>query len=287
MRGRNTKLSGNRAIVQPLLGSSALRFNKRDRIVQVQCRTPNLNQEYEVTNISVKQNNRLILPGLAALGARIRAVRQAKGLNQKLFAEEFGVTQGSVSNWEKGIDRPSPKVLAKLASMTANDELREFFEVESGIKAISGLRGLREIGMESAMEIRLLKNTVAVGTSRALDENELEELLFLPRKWFPDCGEIFAVRMRSHLMSPIMRPERILFIDTSKRDPKHLVGHMVAVREGDGITVKWLRQDGKTFLLVPQHARISYQVKVLRPEGDFSIVGEVVKWIGSPPLVRK
>jgi SOS-response transcriptional repressor LexA len=287
MRGRNTKLSGNRAIVQPLLGSSALRFNKRDRIVQVQCRTPNLNQEYEGTNISVKQNNRLILPELAALGARIRAVRQAKGLNQKLFADEFEVTQGSVSNWEKGVDRPSPKVLAKLASMTANDELREFFEVESGIRAVSGLRSLREVGLENAMEVRLLKNSVAAGTPRALEENELEELLLLPRKWFPYCGEIFAVRVCGDSMSPTIESGYIVFIDTSKRDPKLLVEKMVAAREGGCVTIKWLRKDKKVYLLVPQHTSPRYPIRIMRPEGDFSIVGEVVKWIGYPPPVRK
>jgi len=287
MRGRNIKLSRNSGVIQSLLCLGALEPYKRDRIVQVQSCTPDLSQEYEGTNTFVKKNNRLISAELASLGARIRAVRQAKGLNQKSFAAIFRVTQGSISNWEKGVDRPSPKALAKLAAMTSNEELRDFFEAESGMKALTEMRELQEGGLENTIGVRLLKDPVAAGTPRAMDEKELEDMLLLPRKWFPHPGEIYAVRVCGDSMSPTIENGYIVFIDTARRDPKLLVEKMVAAREGAGVTIKWLRRDGSTFMLVPQHTSTKYPVRIMRRDGDFSIVGEVVRWIGCPQPVRK
>jgi SOS-response transcriptional repressor LexA len=62
---------------------------------------------------------------------------------------------------------------------------------------------------------------------------------------------------------------------------------MVAAREGDGGTIKWLLRDGDTWLLVPQHVTPRHQVRMVRPEIDFSIMGEVIKWIGQPSPARK
>ena len=88
-------------------------------------------------------------------------------------------------------------------------------------------------------------------------------------------------------MAPVVGDGYIVIVDVSRRDPKKLVERMVAAREGDGVTIKWLRRDGDTYLLVPQHVTPRHQVRIMRQEGDFSIVGEVIKWIGQPPLARK
>ncbi len=40
------------------------------------------------------------------LGAKIRAARIAAGLSQKELAEELGVTQAAVSQWERGLVEP-------------------------------------------------------------------------------------------------------------------------------------------------------------------------------------
>ena len=234
--------------------------------------------------MTVNTKSRLILPSLAAMGARIRAVRLAKGMNQKDFALGFEVSQGAISNWEKGVDRPSPRNLAKLASWTANDELRDFFLSESGLADITSKNSTRD---EKAVSVRLLRDAVAAGTPRALDEEQIDDILVLPRRWFPRSGELFALKVSGESMAPIIHNGYLVFVDTSKRDPKKLVERMVAAREGDGVTIKWLRRDGDTFLLVPQHTSPLYPVRVMRAEGDFSIVGEVVKWVGQPGPPRK
>jgi len=39
-------------------------------------------------------------------GDRLRNAREIAGLEQRDMAEKFGVSSGSVSNWEKGVSQP-------------------------------------------------------------------------------------------------------------------------------------------------------------------------------------
>lgn len=47
--------------------------------------------------------------------ARIRYLRQSKGLNQVQLAEKLGVTKQSISNWENDNIMPSIEMLVKAA----------------------------------------------------------------------------------------------------------------------------------------------------------------------------
>jgi transcriptional regulator with XRE-family HTH domain len=47
----------------------------------------------------------------------IRQARLAAGLTQQMLAERLGITQGAISQWEKGTARPSISVLKPLASV--------------------------------------------------------------------------------------------------------------------------------------------------------------------------
>ena len=48
------------------------------------------------------------------IGARIRKYRENRGLTQKKFADLIGVSNGRVSNWEQGINRPDADILADI-----------------------------------------------------------------------------------------------------------------------------------------------------------------------------
>ena len=48
------------------------------------------------------------------IGARLRKYRENRGLTQKKFAELIGVSNGRVSNWEQGINRPDADILADI-----------------------------------------------------------------------------------------------------------------------------------------------------------------------------
>ncbi len=84
-------------------------------------------------------------------------------------------------------------------------------------------------------------------------------------------------------MAPILLDGHIVIINVASRNPAQLVWRMVAARNAEGVTIKWLRLNSGVYSLVPQHTAPEFEIAYLRPLGDFEIVGEVVKWIGEPP----
>ena len=47
-------------------------------------------------------------------GDRIREARKAAGLTQRQLADRLGVSNTSISNWEKGLSRPDADMIQKL-----------------------------------------------------------------------------------------------------------------------------------------------------------------------------
>ena len=54
---------------------------------------------------------------LEQLGARIAALRRAKGLTQEMLAEKMGVSPQAVSKWERGASNPDLYLIPKLAEI--------------------------------------------------------------------------------------------------------------------------------------------------------------------------
>lgn len=50
-------------------------------------------------------------------GDRIREGRKAAGLTQRQLAQQLGVTNTSISNWEKGLSRPDADMIQKLCQI--------------------------------------------------------------------------------------------------------------------------------------------------------------------------
>jgi transcriptional regulator with XRE-family HTH domain len=48
------------------------------------------------------------------IGARIRQYRESANLTQKQLADQIGVTNSRVSNWEQGVNRPDVDMLADI-----------------------------------------------------------------------------------------------------------------------------------------------------------------------------
>jgi len=242
--------------------------------------------KYKRTYMGVKHKSEVISFKANTLGARIRELRKSAGMNQSEFGKSFGVSQVAVSNWEKDADKPSVPILARLANMTTDEELRADLMHHAGLVIEMKSNRPKEAVPEDIREVILLRDSVAAGTARALDEREIEKVLRLPREWFHPGGEIFALKVSGDSMAPIIEEGYTVFVDTAKRDPKKLVNKMVAARDGEGVTIKWLRRDVGLYLLVPHNVTPRHPVRVLNSEPGWGIVGEVVKWVGQPKHVR-
>ena len=249
--------------------------------------------------------------------SKIAAFRKRLGMSQLAFAERLGTTQSNVSKWEKGTAyRPSPEQWMNLAKVAEGEIESLYFMEQAGVptdffmgkgskQAIPTAiaedairRATEQRGADlvaggyldqksgSVRHIPLLRDAAAAGTPRAVDEDDIEELIAMPKKWVGGRGELYMIRIEGDSMSPILESGYIAIIDVSQRDPQLLERHMVLARVGDGVTVKWLRKNGDTYLLVPQHVSQRHEVQVVRP-GETELLGAVVKWIGEPPPMKR
>ncbi len=148
--------------------------------------------------------------------------------------------------------------------------------------------GVEPVQATADREIPVLKDAAAAGTPRAINDKEIDYTIKLPKNVIPAGGKLVGIPIEGDSMSPILETGYIAFIDATPRSLEKMAGKMVAARDSDGVTVKWLRKQSKDlYLLVPQHTSPRHQVQVVQKDGDWSIVGEVITWIGFPPPLRK
>ena len=60
-------------------------------------------------------------------GSVIRVIRKRLGITQAVLAERLGVDQGTVSRWERDIERPRPAAHARLSALLERDEEKRHF----------------------------------------------------------------------------------------------------------------------------------------------------------------
>jgi transcriptional regulator with XRE-family HTH domain len=215
-------------------------------------------------------------PDLETIALKLKQLRKARGWNQTQLAEVCGVEQSLVSRWERALNRPNPIVLAKLAQLSSEED-RDWWFAEAGL---SHLASVEAPVPDDVRQIPLLHDASAAGTPRAVEAGAVELYFTLPSNLLPPGGKIYAVRVNDGLMFPRISRRSIVFVDVAQRDTERLEGRLVAVRKGDGIVVRSLHRNEEVFLLLPSRAS---QINILRSDGDFSLIGAVVKWIDGPP----
>jgi SOS-response transcriptional repressor LexA len=221
--------------------------------------------------------------------ARISRLRKFLNLKQIPFARRLSVDQGAVSKWEAGKNRPEPSTFVRLAGLAHGVEKRWFLE-QAGVADVSSPEPTktRKRIDDRLVWVPLLHDPVGAGLLRNVSEIDVDREIPFAADLMPNGGKLRAFKVSGDSMAPIINDGYVIVVDAAQRDPRKLVGQMVAAREDDGITIKWLRKDKGEYLLVPQHVSPRIDVRIMRAEDDWGIVGVVVKWIGYPaPLSGK
>jgi SOS-response transcriptional repressor LexA len=228
---------------------------------------------------TIKTRKRISPSELQSLARKIKELRVGLAITQVQLAEKCSVKQATVARWEKGQDRPPGQALIVMGRLAGEPDKWWWFQ-EAGLQDAD----FGSLQSESRYAlIPLLKDSIAAGIGRIVTESEIDNYLTFPKEWMPQRTSLTALKVRGDSMSPIIESGYIVLVDTSQRDPKSLIGDMVVAREGDALTVKWLRKEASFYQLVPQHTSIRHPVRILTEGQDFGIVGKVVKWIGEPP----
>ena len=122
------------------------------------------------------------------VGARLRRVREARGLSQRELARRSGVTNGTISLIEQNKNSPSVASLKKvldgiplsLTEFFALDEAPEtqvFFRAEELIRVTDGLLEFKRVGTGEGDRLQMMVERYQPGadTGRALYHHEGEE----------------------------------------------------------------------------------------------------------------
>jgi transcriptional regulator with XRE-family HTH domain len=215
----------------------------------------------------------------ATLAGKIYALRKGLRLKQAELAAICGVDQSAVSQWESErpnrVSVPSAKILVKLSELAPESE-RQWWRDQAAEQVGIGLQDIDVMGTYMANNllrtIPLFKKDKGGDVVGSYPSSDVERHLHFPAEWFPEGGNIRALRVLGE-----GAPEMIAMVDLSRRDADRLVAHMVAVQTPSGLEVRWLsKQDGAYILLPFQPGQA---LRMLRPHGENSIVG-LVRWIG-------
>jgi transcriptional regulator with XRE-family HTH domain len=241
--------------------------------------------------------------------SRIRALRVDKlKLSQPEFAARLGFPQAQamISRWESGEKRPTPENFIALANISEGEDRLHFWE-EAGlerwqleeafeasvharkppararIRAVEYPAKIPPQKTSNSVELILLSDPVAAGPPAQVQERDVERVITMPTFLIPHPDETVCVRVKGESMAPTLQEGFICAVDTRHTNPMQLVEHMVAARDPEGgVTIKWLRKmDSGALILVPQHTSPRYPILTFGPE--WSIVGRVCCWIGTPP----
>jgi repressor LexA len=252
-------------------------------ILGVQIETSVQEQLYAEWNNQVKGiiPSRLTSPHPISFAQAVSDLLISTGYSQQRLADAVGVSQSNIAKWKSGKLKVPGPICAQFSKL-APEEMRAWWLEQAGLASAEA--ETRETGIRW---VPLLKDAAACGTPRAINEKEVEEMVPFPRGWLPNGGSIFAVRVSGDSMSPLLEEGYVALIDVAAHHAEKLVDRMVLARDGDEVTVKWLRRQDDMLLLVPQNTSPRHPIRVWTRSDNRAIVGEVVRWIGYPPPPRR
>lgn len=132
--------------------------------------------------------------------------------------------------------------------------------------------------------VRLLKDGAAATPVSEIGEQDIDGwvLIYASREWMHHDAEFYTcVRVRGYSMYPVLAPGDIVAIDHLDCDPQNLADKLVAFREANGATIKWLRSYPARRLVIGEPENRDERDSTLimdTEEAQQAILGKVAWW---------
>ncbi len=246
--------------------------------------------------------------------ARIEDLLRKLGLTQAGLAERLSVSPMTVSRWVRGTHRPTAETYIKLANLAGTPENLYFWE-QAGLtgsnspahfldgdaihtsvvakltafKMVAGQR-ISSTSMEElpdGVAIPLLDAKVhaaaeGLGPPPDLDTTKVNHILTAPLEWCTNTQALVGLKVQGDSMSPLIEDGSTIIVDTASTNPSKLDRKIVVASHRDqGLKCSWLRQVGPLQMLVAENPL--YAPEEFTPKGHWSMLGEVIWWITTPP----
>jgi len=206
------------------------------------------------------------------------------------FRKKTGFSDQTIRTWTEkgqmpGIDKLA--IICKITGRSADWLLfgKEAESPELSIQTTPRLQAFhKDFAYDNFIPVKLLRDPVAAGSPAIVRDEDVEGycIIYADKAWMPGNPEDYTCcRVNGSSMSPVLEAGDIVAIDHSQKDPVQLDKKMVAFRDGEGVTIKWLKvlSDKKMIVGVPNNKDEFDSVVVLRDEeADNGIVGKVAWW---------
>ena len=174
------------------------------------------------------------------IGANIKRLRLQKRYSQEQLARKLSVTQGAVSQWEKGRTVPDTQVLIQLSKIF--DVPLDAFTNDLPLRELDGLVAIRRSSVPIIGEI-------ACGTPITAEQN-IEGYTDLPDGIHAD----FALRCKGDSMTPTFIDGDLVLI---RKQPEVETGQIAAVNINGETTLKHVYYQQGGLLLTADNASYS------------------------------
>ena len=204
---------------------------------------------------------------------RIKMLREELGLSQSEFANKIGLTQQSISLYEKEDRKPSQDVLEALA---------DFFHVS--IDYLLGKTNTRNVQESNVMPMLDMPIKVPViGKISAglplLAEENLEGYEFAPSSLIKDGFEYFYLRVSGDSMNLKFNDGDIVLVQKQDDLENDEIG--VILVDSQDATVKKYKYENGLVILSPMSTNSEHVVQIYNPkEISIKIIGKVVSYQG-------
>lgn len=194
------------------------------------------------------------------LNERIRKLRLAKGLTLQQVGDVFGISRGSVSSWESGVNTPDARKLAKLAEVlgtTVESLLTGSAQEISTGDFVSKVRFCEWDSLGTPMP-EVPETTTAI--HRLLGPNAFASRYPGPTKL--------------HSPYPPVPPGALIFVDPDK---KPTVSNLVLLKDTFGnfcISYVYLKKEKKGILYIEDSVFNSHEINSI----EIQIIGVLTEW---------
>lgn len=228
-----------------------------------------------------------------AIGLRLKAFRASLGLSARELAESVGQHQASFAIVEAGRNLFSAHVLARLIEiygLNANWLLTGYGPMK--IPAIVDGRPLQEPppGPEDPkpayelVPVPILSTFLSLGEPVPQADEWPKDVAQVIKPLVPHPRHTYGLHARGDSMEPVIRDKYLVLVDTHEdaiRPYERLKGHPVAVRLGEGVSIKWMDAGKNDWVIYAENKDCGFRDVRISRQVDPPVVGRVVWWCPS------
>lgn len=224
-----------------------------------------------------------------ALGRRLQAFRLSLGLTMRELAESLGQRQPSFAGVEAGRHLFSMPILAQLVELyglNANWLLTGYgpMKIPPFINGqVAETEGDYEAGYP-LVKVPILSTFLSLGEPVPQGHERVKDYAQVIRPLVPHPRHTYGLHARGDSMHPVIQDRWLVLVDTHEdaiRPYEQLHGKPVAVRLGEGVSIKWMDAGKNDWIIHAEHEASGFKPVRISRQVDPPVVGRVIWWCPS------